>query len=146
MKIVVSDKSRLHDAARQFLKETAGIRLFAFYGQMGSGKTTFIRALCSELGVADTVTSPTFTLINEYRRPGHPPVYHFDFYRIKKITEVLDFGIEEYFDSDSPCFMEWPELIEPLLPPDTLRVSITVTDGGSRVISSMGSEPVTPSP
>lgn len=137
MKIVVTDKSRLRDAARHFLRETEGKRIIAFYGQMGSGKTTFIRALCHELGVTDTVTSPTFTLINEYKRPSGVPVYHFDFYRIKKITEVLDFGIEEYFDSASPCFMEWPELIEPLLPPETLRVSITVRDDGSRVIGTI---------
>ena len=134
MKIVMTDKSRLRDAARHFLRETAGTRIFAFYGQMGSGKTTFIKALCHEMGVTDTVTSPTFTLINEYRRPGGLPVFHFDFYRIKDISEVLDFGIEEYFDSNSPCFMEWPELIEPLLPPETLRISITVMDDGSRVI------------
>lgn len=142
MKIVVTDKSRLRDAARQFLKETAGRRIVAFYGQMGSGKTTFIRAICSELGVTDTVTSPTFTLINEYKRPGGLPVYHFDFYRIRKITEVLDFGIEEYFDSASPCFMEWPELIEPLLPPETLRLSITVINDGSRVIETLEDPPV----
>ncbi len=143
MKIVVTDKSRLRDAARHFLRETAGRRIFAFYGQMGSGKTTFIRAICSELGVTDTVTSPTFTLINEYKRPGNLPVFHFDFYRIRKITEVLDFGIEEYFDSSSPCFMEWPELIEPLLPPATLRLSITVMDDGSRVIETVEQPPVT---
>lgn len=137
MKIVVTDKSRLREAARHFLKETAGKRIFAFYGEMGSGKTTFIKALCTEMGVTDTVTSPTFTLINEYRRPGDLPVYHFDFYRIKKISEVLDFGIEEYFDSASPCLMEWPELIEPLLPPETLRLSITVRDDGSRIIETV---------
>jgi len=145
MKIIVTDKSRLGDAARQFLKETAGSRLFAFYGQMGSGKTTFIKALCNELGVTDTVTSPTFTLINEYKRPGHLPVFHFDFYRIKKITEVLDFEIEEYFDSASPCFMEWPELIEPLLPAETMRVAITVAGSGSRVIETMENAPAAPS-
>ena len=137
MKIVIADKSRLREAARQFLKETAGKQIFAFYGEMGSGKTTFIRALCQEMGVTDTVTSPTFTLVNEYRRPAGTPVYHFDFYRIKKITEVLDFGIEEYFDSGSPCFMEWPEMIEPLLPDETMRISITVAPDGSRIIESM---------
>ncbi len=136
MRIIVGDRSRLHEAARHFLKETAGKKIIAFYGQMGSGKTTFIRALCHEMGVTDTVTSPTFTLVNEYRRPGSMPVYHFDFYRIKKITEVLDFGIEEYFDSGAPCFMEWPELIEPLLPAETLRISITVTPEGERIIES----------
>jgi len=134
MKVIIADKSHLREAARHFLKETAGYRIFAFYGQMGSGKTTFIKALCKEMGVTDTVTSPSFTLINEYRRTGDVPVYHFDFYRIRKIAEVLDFGIEEYFDSASPCFMEWPELIEPLLPPETLRISVTVMPDGSRVI------------
>jgi len=140
MKIIIADKSRLREAARHFLKETSGRRIFAFYGQMGSGKTTFIKALCHEMGGADTVTSPTFTLVNEYRRPGYPNVYHFDFYRIKKLTEVLDFGIEEYFDSGAPCFMEWPELIEPLLPDDTLRLSITVAPDGSRIIEAIGPE------
>jgi tRNA threonylcarbamoyladenosine biosynthesis protein TsaE len=134
VKVIIPDKSHLREAAKHFLRETAGCRIIAFYGQMGSGKTTFIKALCKEMGVTDTVTSPTFTLINEYRRPGDVPVYHFDFYRITKLSEVLDFGIEEYFDSASPCFMEWPELIEPLLPPETLRISVTVMADGSRVI------------
>ncbi len=137
MKIVIPDKSHLRDAARHFLRETAGRRIFAFYGQMGSGKTTLIKALCREMGVTDTVTSPSFTLVNEYKRPGNVPVFHFDFYRIKKISEVLDFGIEEYFDSASPCFMEWPEMIEPLLPPETLKVSIAVREDGSRIISDL---------
>jgi tRNA threonylcarbamoyladenosine biosynthesis protein TsaE len=141
MRIVIADRSRLRDAARLFLKETAGSTLFAFYGQMGSGKTTIIRAICNEMGVSDTVTSPTFTLVNEYKRQGTLPVYHFDFYRIKKLTEVLDFGIEEYFDSGAPCFMEWPELIEPLLPPDTLKISITVAQDGSRIISDLPQPP-----
>jgi len=134
VKVIIPDKSHLREAAKHFLRETAGYRIIAFYGQMGSGKTTFIKALCKEMGVTDTVTSPTFTLINEYRRPGDVPVFHFDFYRITKISEVLDFGIEEYFDSASPCFMEWPELIEPLLPPETLRISVTVMADGSRII------------
>jgi tRNA threonylcarbamoyladenosine biosynthesis protein TsaE len=134
VKVIIPDKSHLREAAKHFLRETAGYRIIAFYGQMGSGKTTFIKALCKEMGVTDTVTSPTFTLINEYRRPGDVPVYHFDFYRITKISEVLDFGIEEYFDSASPCLMEWPELIEPLLPPETLRISVTVMADGSRII------------
>ena len=137
MKIVIADKSRLREAARQFLKETAGKQIFAFYGEMGSGKTTFIRALCQEMGVTDTVTSPTFTLVNEYRRPAGTPVYHFDFYRIKKITEVLDFGIEEYFDSGAPCLMEWPGMVEPLLPGETLRITITVAADGSRIIEAV---------
>jgi tRNA threonylcarbamoyladenosine biosynthesis protein TsaE len=134
MEIIIPDKSHLRDAAKQFLRETSGRRIFAFYGQMGSGKTTLIKALCREMGVTDTVTSPSFTLVNEYKRRGDIPVFHFDFYRIKKISEVLDFGIEEYLDSASPCFMEWPEMIEPLLPPETLKISISVMNDGSRVI------------
>jgi tRNA threonylcarbamoyladenosine biosynthesis protein TsaE len=134
MKIVVSDKSRLRDAAHRFLKATEGDHIFAFYGEMGSGKTTFIKAICRELGVTDTVTSPTFTLVNEYKRRDDLTVFHFDFYRIKNLTEVLDFGIEEYFDTLSPCFMEWPEKIEPLLPPETIKVYITVMADNSRII------------
>lgn len=135
MRIVIPDKRHIRDAARHFIREAGNVRHIAFYGPMGSGKTTIIRAICSELGVTDTVTSPTFTLVNEYKRPDAPPVFHFDFYRIKTVSEVLDFGIEEYFDSDSMCFMEWPELIEPLLPPDVLRIYITVLNDGSRVIT-----------
>lgn len=134
MKIVVSDKSRLKDAALRFLTATEGHHIFAFYGEMGSGKTTFIKAICRELGVTDTVTSPTFTLVNEYNRQDDLTVFHFDFYRIKTLTEVLDFGIEEYFDTLSPCFMEWPEKIEPLLPPETVKVYITVMPDNSRII------------
>lgn len=141
MKLLISDRSRLPEAARHFLRETSGSRIIAFYGQMGSGKTTFIKALCREMGITDTVTSPTFTLINEYSRRDDLPVYHFDFYRISKLSEVLDFGIEEYFDSGAPCFMEWPELIETLLPPGTLRVSITVTAEGGRLIETLSAPP-----
>jgi len=136
VRIEIANKKHLHEAARVFLKETEGHRIFAFYGQMGSGKTTFIKAVCKELGVTDVITSPTFTLINEYRRNDAPPVFHFDFYRIKNLTEVLDFGIEEYFDSNSFCLMEWPEMIESLLPPSTLRIHITVKPDGSRVLTS----------
>lgn len=134
MNIHISDKNRLKDAARKFLRETGGIHLFAFYGQMGAGKTTFIKSICRELGVTDIVTSPTFTLINEYKRPGKTPVYHIDFYRIKNTNEVFDFGFEEYIDGSSYCFMEWPEKIESLLPPEALKVFITVNEDGSRSV------------
>jgi tRNA threonylcarbamoyladenosine biosynthesis protein TsaE len=134
MNIHIPDKNRIKEAAKKFLRETEGSHIFAFYGQMGAGKTTFIKAICSELGVSDVVTSPTFTLINEYKRPGKTPVFHFDFYRIKNISEVFDFGFEEYTDGSSYCFMEWPEKIEYILPSDTLKIYITVNEDGSRSI------------
>jgi len=139
MNIHITDKNRLKEAAKKFLVETEGTRLFAFYGQMGAGKTTFIKAICRELEVTDVVTSPTFTLINEYKRPGKTPVFHFDFYRIKNINEVFDFGFEEYIDGSSYCFMEWPEKIEYILPPETLKIYITVNEDGSR---SVKTEPI----
>ncbi len=141
MKITVPDKRRLPDAARQFLAESAGSTLFAFYGRMGSGKTTFIRALCHVLGATGEVTSPTFTLVNEYTLPDGTPVYHIDMYRVKSLAEALDFGIEEYLDSGSPCFIEWPGLLEPLLPPEALRIAIIVAGDGSRVIETIPAPP-----
>jgi len=136
MNITIKDKSRLKDAAKKFLIAAGGHRLFAFYGQMGAGKTTLIKTICHELGVIDIVTSPTFTLINEYKRPGKSSVFHFDFYRIKNLTEVFDFGFEEYTDGSSYCFMEWPEKIEPLLPAGIVKVYITENEDGSRSVSS----------
>ncbi|MDO5447624.1 MAG: tRNA (adenosine(37)-N6)-threonylcarbamoyltransferase complex ATPase subunit type 1 TsaE [Prevotellaceae bacterium] len=108
--------------------------LFAFYGSMGAGKTTFIKALCEELGVTDTVTSPTFAIINEYESPTHGSIYHFDFYRIKRLEEVYDMGFEDYFYSGNICFIEWPELIEDILPQDTIKVTITQQPDGTRKI------------
>ncbi len=134
MKIIIPDKSHLHQAAKKFLKITPGGRLFAFYGQMGAGKTTFIKAVCAELGATDTVTSPTFTLVNEYRTVSGMSLYHIDFYRIRKPEEVFDFGIEEYFDSGSYCFMEWPELIEQFLPSAARKIRITVGHNEERII------------
>ena len=112
-------------AARKFVDAMGERRLFAFYGPMGAGKTTFIRAVCEALGTTDVVTSPTFAIVNEY-----------DFYRIKRLSEVYDIGYEDYFyGSDGLCLMEWPELVEPLLPPDTVRVTLSVLPDGSREIS-----------
>lgn len=119
--------------AREFLSRLGESRVVAFYGSMGAGKTTFIKALCEALGVEDVITSPTFAIVNEYAAPVGP-VYHFDFYRIHKIEEVYDMGYEEYFDSGSLCLIEWPELIEDLLPAETLRVTITEQPDGSREI------------
>ena len=107
-------------------------RVFAFYGKMGAGKTTFVKAVCEELGVKDVITSPTFAIINEYE--GDETIYHFDFYRIKKLEEVYDMGYEDYFYSGALCFIEWPELIEEILPDDAVRVSITEQADGSRLV------------
>lgn len=110
--------------------------VFAFYGKMGAGKTTLIKALCDVLGVSDMVNSPTFSLVNEYRSDTTGElIYHFDFYRIKKIEEVYDMGYEDYFYSGALCFIEWPTLIEDLLPGDAVSVNIEEMEDGSRVVS-----------
>jgi tRNA threonylcarbamoyladenosine biosynthesis protein TsaE len=108
--------------------------LLAFYGAMGSGKTTIIKSLCEILGAVDIATSPTFTLVNEYKTSTGESLYHFDFYRIRKTEEVFDFGIEEYLYSGSYCFMEWPELVEDILPPETVKIRITVSDDEQRIL------------
>ena len=133
--IRITGLSSIRQAAEEFLRQTDGVSVYAFYGSMGAGKTTFISALCDVLGVADEVASPTFTIVNEYRAADGRPVYHFDFYRIEKLSEVMDIGYEEYVDGDGICFMEWPENIEGRLPEDAVRVRIAEEDDGSRVIS-----------
>jgi len=132
MEILIRDKKHLADAAEKFLKHYGENRIFAFYGSMGAGKTTIIKAICKALGATDIVSSPTFTLVNEYRTSGGDILYHIDFYRIKKQEEVFDFGIEEYLDGESYCFMEWPELIEELLPESTINVRISVDENEQR--------------
>ncbi len=134
-KISIQNISCIEDAAREFLRQTQGVTVYAFYGRMGVGKTTFISAVCSVLGVGDEVASPTFTIVNEYRASDGTPVFHFDFYRIEKLSEVLDIGYEEYLDSGGICLMEWPEKIEELLPEDALRVSIVEEEDGSRTVT-----------
>ena len=134
--IIVKDLSGLQAAAKEFLKLTSAHKLIAFYAPMGAGKTTFTTALCRELGVReDTVSSPTFAIVNEYRIPTGESVYHFDFYRIEKAEEALDIGLFDYLDSGSLCLMEWPENIEELLPEDCLKVHIEVLPDLSRRIS-----------
>lgn len=134
MKIIVKDKRHLHSAAKTFLEHATGSRIFAFYGAMGAGKTTFIKAICETIGTSDIISSPTFTLVNEYRALNCEPIYHIDFYRIKKLEEVFDFGVEEYLSGESYCFIEWPELAEQILPEETVNVSITSSDDGTRII------------
>lgn len=122
----------IKQAARQFVESMGDNTVFAFYGKMGAGKTTFIKAVCEELGVDDTVTSPTFAIVNEYEAAQGRPIYHFDFYRIKKVPEAYDMGCEEYFYSGHPCFIEWPELIEEVLPEETINVTIEALPNGER--------------
>lgn len=134
--IIINGLQDLPSAASRFLKEIEGHSLVAFYAPMGAGKTTFTTALCKQLGVKeDAVSSPTFAIVNEYRRSDGDPMYHFDFYRITKPSEALDIGFYDYIDSGYLCIMEWPENIEELLPEETLRVSITVRSDESRVLS-----------
>ena len=159
MDIKIQDTEHIREAAREFVNHIGDHRVFAFYGKMGAGKTTFIKAVCEELGVQDVITSPTFAIVNEYTIDHSPLtidhcsapesavnngqcsmvnvqcIYHFDFYRIKKLEEVYDMGYEDYFYSGALCFMEWPELIEEILPDDAVRVTITEQEDGSRVVS-----------
>lgn len=121
-------------AARAFIDAMGDHRVFAFYGAMGVGKTTFIKALCKALGVEDIVTSPTFAIVNEYRTTQDEPVYHFDFYRLRLLSEAFDMGCEEYFQSGNLCFIEWPEIVEEALPDDTVRVTLTELPDGTRLI------------
>jgi len=134
MHITISSLEHIHEAARQFIESMGNHKLFAFYGKMGAGKTTFIKAVCEQLGVTDVINSPTFAIVNEYRDSNMRPIYHFDFYRIKKPSEVLDIGFEDYISSDNLCFMEWPEMIGDFLPDETIKITIEEQDDGSRIV------------
>lgn len=135
MEIRINNIDDIACAARRFIDNMPQGKVFAFYGKMGAGKTTFIKAICEELGVKDVITSPTFAIVNEYEGDGNSTIYHFDFYRIKKLDEVYDMGYEEYFFSGNPCFIEWPELIEDLLPEDVTKVTIEEAEDGSRLVT-----------
>lgn len=136
MQITISSLDGLDAAAKEFVKAMGDRTIFAFYGKMGAGKTTFIKAICKALGVDDEVTSPTFSIVNEYRSDTTAElVYHFDFYRIKKLEEVYDMGFEDYFYSGAVCLIEWPELIEELLPGDAVKVKIEEQADGSRLVT-----------
>ena len=134
-KLISSGLDDLPAIAGQILSELKDERVFALYGKMGAGKTTLIKAFCKALGVEEVVSSPTFAIVNEYTGSDLQPVFHFDFYRIKKIEEVFDIGYEEYIYSGHYCFIEWPELIDQLLPADYARIVINVKDDETREIT-----------
>lgn len=134
MKLQLNSLSEINIVANKFIENMSNRNVYAFYGEMGAGKTTFIKAICKALGVVETVTSPTFSIVNEYNKSDGQPIYHFDFYRIKNIEEAYDFGYEDYFYSGHLCFIEWPELVECLLPETVVNVQIVIEDNKQRVI------------
>ena len=134
MEIRINSLELINEAAQQFVDEMGENKLFAFYGKMGAGKTTVIKAVCEQLGVTDVINSPTFAIVNEYLDGEGMPIYHFDFYRIKRPAEVMDIGFEDYVGSDCVCFMEWPELIGECLPEETVKVYIEEMEDGSRIV------------
>lgn len=135
MKIIIPNTDSLTTAAQKFISAMDQSTVFAFYGDMGAGKTTLIKAICEQLGVEDTINSPTFAIVNEYRsNTSSELIYHFDCYRIKEIEEALDFGFEDYMESGALCFIEWPQNVEVLLPEDTVKVYIHVNEDDSRIV------------
>jgi tRNA threonylcarbamoyladenosine biosynthesis protein TsaE len=132
---LVFTEKEIQDTAEKFLQILSGYRHFSFYGPMGAGKTTFIKALCNLLGANDQVSSPTFAIVNEYFTQDRLSIYHFDFYRIKSIVELLDIGFDEYCRDDVYCFIEWPEKGEALIPHDFIKVSLTEQSNGKRILT-----------
>lgn len=133
--VTISSLKDIRHAARHFIKLIGDRTVFAFHGDMGAGKTTFIKAICEELGVVEYITSPTFAIVNEYDAAKGITIYHFDCYRLKNIREAYDLGAEEYFYSGNLCFIEWPEKIDELLPEGTVNVIIKVIDSGERQVT-----------
>jgi tRNA threonylcarbamoyladenosine biosynthesis protein TsaE len=134
--LVIKNLASIGDAAKEFTLQKGNRTVFAFRGKMGVGKTTFIKAICEELGVSDTINSPSFAIINEYESSATgETIYHFDFYRINSIQEAVKIGAEDYFDSGVLCLIEWPEKIESLLPEETVWVDIVEQEDGSRTVS-----------
>ncbi|GHU62870.1 tRNA (adenosine(37)-N6)-threonylcarbamoyltransferase complex ATPase subunit type 1 TsaE [Bacteroidia bacterium] len=134
--IVIKNLEALEDAAQEFIRLISNRTVFAFNGQMGAGKTTFIKSVCTALGVSDVINSPTFSIINEYRSDTSGAlIYHFDFYRINTVQEAGNIGAEDYFASGALCFIEWPEKVKDLLPEDIVFVEIVEQDDGSRLLT-----------
>jgi len=130
----IENTDRIQLVAAEFIKSFPGSRIFAFTGELGSGKTTFIKSLCRELGVTDLVSSPSFAIINEYQSERFGKLFHFDFYRIEKVEEAYDIGYEDYFYSGNYCFIEWADKAEPLLPSGTIYVHIVVDKNSGRIL------------
>lgn len=134
-RFVVEFENQLREIASEIVSYLSEYSVVSMEGEMGAGKTTFIKYICRELGVKDAMNSPTFSIVNEYRDKYDQPVYHFDFYRIENLREALDIGVEEYFYSGHKCFIEWPEKIRELIPEDQLEISIKLVGGNSREIT-----------
>jgi len=134
---LLPDVGALPEVAQQFIQEVLPWGdVFAFYAPMGTGKTTFIKALCEELGVTDVINSPTFSIINEYRaEPSGELIYHFDCYRLEQLSDALSLGAEDYLQSGALCFIEWPEVIEDILPANTVHVTLEELEGGVRKLT-----------
>jgi len=124
----------IDQVARKIIKNAGNNKVWLFEGEMGAGKTTLIKAICEAFGVVDLVNSPTFSIVNEYRNEQDDIFYHFDFYRLKDITEAIDIGAEEYFDSGDYCFIEWPSKVEQILPEEVLRVNVTIEGKDERLV------------
>lgn len=138
MEITLHSENELYEAGRRLLAEFPDSRVFCFYGEMGAGKTTFIKEICRGLGVSDTTSSPTFAIVNEYLTDEEESIYHFDFYRIEKLEDAYEIGVEDYLYSGNYCFIEWAENIAPLVQPDFIKVHITVeNDGGRRITTEL---------
>ncbi len=132
--IVCESIEKIEEATEQIIAFGRDVNVWLFDGEMGAGKTTLIKSICSQLGVEDTVNSPTFSIVNEYQNSQDETFYHFDFYRIKDESEATEIGAEEYFDSGAYCFIEWPSKVENILPEEVLKINITVTGKTSRKI------------
>ncbi|HNW67388.1 MAG TPA: tRNA (adenosine(37)-N6)-threonylcarbamoyltransferase complex ATPase subunit type 1 TsaE [Bacteroidales bacterium] len=134
MKITIHEEDELQVAARQLISEFSADRVFCFYGEMGAGKTTFIKKICELLGATDVTSSPTFSIVNEYVRINGEAIYHFDFYRIEKLDDAYQIGVEDYLYSGNYCFLEWPENVAPLIEDDFVKVKIEIGENYSRII------------
>lgn len=131
----INHLSELPQLARELLADYKNERIFAFCAPMGAGKTTFIKVLCETLGVTDTISSPTFSLVNEYHTTDNTKIFHFDFYRIKSVSEAYDMGYEDYFYSNAYCFIEWPERVEELLADNYVKITIRIEQDEQRIFT-----------